>query len=208
LEAKHLRSSISQARHEIGRQEILRVAKELFARDGVNNTPLSSVATQLDVTNAALYHYFPSRGHLVADAVLSAIRACTTDVMPTDETLTVEQALHQWGDSFFRHAEDDAVVDFRLFFRIMFEEPTDSTLRQQYGDYFDNVRAQIVEVLKRGVASGEFAADADPELAAAVLINAVIGSYVMWLREPATIPMRESFGATIEAVMGWMRAAT
>lgn len=51
------------------REEIIRVAKLLFARDGYSGTDLQQVADELEVGKGTLYRYFPSKKDLFQAAV-------------------------------------------------------------------------------------------------------------------------------------------
>lgn len=51
------------------RQQILQVAAELFADQGIAATPLREIAERLEFTKAALYYHFPSKDHLLATLI-------------------------------------------------------------------------------------------------------------------------------------------
>jgi TetR/AcrR family transcriptional regulator len=52
--------------HGIKRQEVLREAAASFNFKGYHATSLTEIATNLGVTKAALYHYFPNKSSLLA----------------------------------------------------------------------------------------------------------------------------------------------
>ena len=52
--------------HGIKRQEVLREAAASFNFKGYHGTSLTEIATNLGVTKAALYHYFPNKNSLLA----------------------------------------------------------------------------------------------------------------------------------------------
>jgi AcrR family transcriptional regulator len=56
-------------RHDGRREEILRVALNLFASKGIEGTGLREIANRIGVSQPALYHYFASKDALV-DAVI------------------------------------------------------------------------------------------------------------------------------------------
>ncbi|ASW56516.1 TetR/AcrR family transcriptional regulator [Plantactinospora sp. KBS50] len=51
------------------KQRILDVARDLFARQGVQRTSLQEIAERLGITKPALYYHFPSREDLVRSIV-------------------------------------------------------------------------------------------------------------------------------------------
>lgn len=63
----------TQREGRLRREEILRAAAAVMRRNGMLVTRLQDVAAELGVAYTALYHYFPSRDHLVEGVVLSTI---------------------------------------------------------------------------------------------------------------------------------------
>lgn len=51
------------------RQEILDAARELFRENGLSRTTYGDVAARLGITRGLVYHYFPTRDHLVEAAL-------------------------------------------------------------------------------------------------------------------------------------------
>lgn len=51
------------------RERILAVARELFARDGIDRTPIRAVAAAAGVDPALVHHYFGTKQQLVAAAI-------------------------------------------------------------------------------------------------------------------------------------------
>jgi len=48
------------------KQRILRIASELFARQGFTGTTIADIARELGTTTAALYYHFPSKADILA----------------------------------------------------------------------------------------------------------------------------------------------
>ncbi len=64
-----MKRSGSSGGHDRRREDILRVALNLFASKGIEGTGLREIATRIGVSQPALYHYFASKEALV-DAVV------------------------------------------------------------------------------------------------------------------------------------------
>ena len=56
-------------RREKVRADIIRVARDLFARYGSENVTLRAVAEEIGYSHAAIYRYFPDKAHLMAELV-------------------------------------------------------------------------------------------------------------------------------------------
>lgn len=71
--------------HENKRQNILSVAAEVFARDGIARASMSEVARACGISKANIYHYYDSKDELIFDILdtyLSQLRdwVCSTDL--------------------------------------------------------------------------------------------------------------------------------
>lgn len=53
--------------------EVVIAARELFLSQGFNNTRMAQIADSLGVGNAAVYWYFPSKDHLLAEVWVRAL---------------------------------------------------------------------------------------------------------------------------------------
>lgn len=73
-------------RSESTRAEILKVARDLFASDGFNDTPLDLVAERAGVTKGALYHHFKNKRDLF-QAVFESLEEelCTRVIIAAGE---------------------------------------------------------------------------------------------------------------------------
>ncbi len=58
-------------------QAVLRVAVELFNRQGYDATSVGDVARELGLTKSAIYHHVPSKEHLLQSAIDEALDALT-----------------------------------------------------------------------------------------------------------------------------------
>src|SRR5215218_6866310 len=58
-------------------QAVLRVAVDLFNRQGYDATSVGDVARELGLTKSAIYHHVPSKEHLLQSAIDEALDALT-----------------------------------------------------------------------------------------------------------------------------------
>ncbi|MDR7276153.1 TetR/AcrR family transcriptional regulator [Catenuloplanes atrovinosus] len=83
------------------RAEAMRIAAELFATRGYEQTSLAEIAAHLGITKAALYYHFRSKTDLLrslVDPLLDDIEALSTD-LPADPRATLEA----FFDTCYRH---------------------------------------------------------------------------------------------------------
>jgi AcrR family transcriptional regulator len=62
----YLNGNGAHGRSEIGRERVLSAALDVFNRYGFDSATMRQIADQLGVTDAALYHYFPSKRAMLA----------------------------------------------------------------------------------------------------------------------------------------------
>lgn len=75
--------------------DVLRVAVDLFNRQGYDATSVGDVARELGLTKSAIYHHVPSKEHLLHSAVAEALDALTEalDVVSATKGLDAGQRL-------------------------------------------------------------------------------------------------------------------
>src|SRR6188472_1314883 len=76
-------------------QSVLRVAIELFNRQGYDATSMGDLARELGLTKSAIYHHVPSKEHLLERALDEALDELTAalDAVQADRTHTPEERL-------------------------------------------------------------------------------------------------------------------
>src|SRR3954447_23615029 len=111
-----------QRRRQESIEEILDVALELMAEQGVAGLSLGEVARRLGIRPPSLYVYFASKNALYdavfargSREVLDAIRAITPEVM--DESQSLEAALLVAGQTMVRWSVEHPVYSQLLFWR-------------------------------------------------------------------------------------------
>lgn len=88
------------------RARILAVARELFARKGVQQTSLRDIAAQLGITKPALYYHFDSREALVACIVQPLLDDMDAFILERESTRPdLRTLLSDYFDLLHRHRE-------------------------------------------------------------------------------------------------------
>ena len=94
------------------RQRIQQVARDLFARQGVQRTSLQDIADELGITKPALYYHFASREDLVRSIVVPLIEEGEQFVAGQENLghTDARQLLEGYFDFHYRHRQDLVLV--------------------------------------------------------------------------------------------------
>ncbi|NLN29226.1 MAG: TetR/AcrR family transcriptional regulator [Firmicutes bacterium] len=152
------------------REQILKAAAHLFARQGYHVTTVSDIAKEAQVAQGTVYLYFESK-----KAVFEAL---------VDETLDLFKSVLSWGSAHIS-APDVAerlpgifrrvlglLAENRILVRLMLTEVrgADPQIEAKLLAFYKDVVARIAEQLRRGAERGVLRANLNPELAAHSLI--------------------------------------
>ena len=170
-----------QRRREATSEEILAVAAEMLGREGGAGLTIRSIARELGLAPSALYRYYPSRDAILTaliarafvglgDAVGAAARSCPDSL---EATLAACHAFRNWA---LAHPHE-----FGLIFGTPvpgYAWPEDMNL------YAVRVEAELLDLLRRGLADGNVRIPADDQPAA--LAEALGGFVALAKFEPLT----------------------
>ncbi|RWZ68020.1 TetR/AcrR family transcriptional regulator [Labedella populi] len=156
------------------REEILRVALDVFAREGYRGTSLREVAKRVGVSLPGLMHYFESKEHL-----LTAVLQKRDEV----DTLGAGAAVTDLIDGFvvvMRHNSDvPGLVQLYLTLAAAAEDPTHPA-HEHFRSRFVLLRTQIADAVRERQAQGRARADLDPDHIARMLIAVADGIQIQW----------------------------
>lgn len=162
------------------RDKFIEVARQLFARKGIENTTMNDIASASDKGRRTIYTYFKSKRD-----IFNAV---------------IEQETDQLLDSLREIVKRDesASSKLRAYIKCRFETMRGIVLRNGTlkAGFFRDVRKvdrarriisaretkMLLEILKQGVASGEFLAN-DLERRAVVITHALQGLDVPYIRD-------------------------
>ena len=99
--------------------QLLAIARRLFARDGYERTSLRDIAEAADITKAALYYYFPNKEALYERVVLESMQALVEQVSvavaAADSPTARIRAFMQSSADVFDLARDRWIAGSRAF---------------------------------------------------------------------------------------------
>jgi len=177
----------SPAAKEGRRTQILNAAVRCFARRGYYETTIEELVTETGLSRGALYLYFPSKEAIYLAiserwgcGLEEAIRArLTPDLSPA---VTLQLLIEVTGEHV--RAETDAC-------RILMEgwnlERQIPALAERARRGHERGMAAFGDLLRAGIAAGEFRADLEVETQVLLLQASLHGLMVQWHRRPGSI---------------------
>jgi AcrR family transcriptional regulator len=181
------------------RNEILLVAKQLFADRGVHATTVREIGGQAGILSGSLYHHFASK-HDMVDAILGPWCA---EIMRRYESIigsgadAVTRLTEMTHYAFSLIAEDAAglVMFYNEGPRLASQE------RFTYLAHFDRrLEEQWAGVLADGVNEGSLRADIDPVLFYRVVRDTVAGA-ARWYRPSKSLTLQQMADAFVDLVL-------
>lgn len=179
------------------REEILDLALELFSRKGYDRTSIREIARAVGLSQAGLLHHFSSKEELFTEVLRRRdVRSEQLHAPGAGDPVCVEGLVSIVG----HNPEDPGLI--RLYVAMSAESTdVDSPARAFFEQRYRELRAGLAEDVRAKQASGELAADLDPEGIASILIAAADGLQIQWLLDPAGTDM----GAHLEGLWAALR---
>lgn len=169
----------SSIRHSLVAGEILDQAAALFAQRGFRGTSLQDIADTLDVSRAALYHYFSSKEDLLAQLVHGITRSIADRLFEIRRSDLDPPAKVAAGFREIAHRAAVSPARFVLLDRVDGELP-EALVKEHVA-----ARREVVEhftaMVREGVEAGRFRS-LDPALAAHGLLG--MSTWVAWWYRP------------------------
>ena len=153
--------------------QIIDVARRLFARHGYRGTSLNMIAAEVGVSKSALYHHFPDKETLYRSLVASGMQVLfeyVRDRMPPAESGAVERlyGFMRASIEYYEHFHDSWVSGSQLFWSAENEETRAMVLKWRDA-YEELLKASI----RDGIAAGEFRPGTDVSLASKFLLSSL-----------------------------------
>jgi AcrR family transcriptional regulator len=175
------------------RDEILRTALEVFAKNGYLKTSIRDLAEAANLSQAGLLHYFGSKEELLV-AILarreedSALVRGDADPLPHFLGLLRTNVERPGLAQLFATMSTAAIAD-------------DHPAHDFFVERYDRVRAQLSDALRQRQETGELDGSLDPTTVATMLIAVADGLQVQWL-----IDDRVDMAAVGDALWALLRA--
>jgi len=197
-----MKRAILEARQEVSRQQIVDVAKRLFAEQGVRATSLAKLADALGITKAALYYYFDSKQALVLATVRQNLQEFRADVMaPLPDDLDVTEMLRARLERKLRRTEEKGALDLRFFYTVMLEQLDEPEIEQEFARFWSDSQAEVAEWIRRGQREGRYLDDLDVDATLTAISGASIGADLLWLNGPERVDLRAVYALLVDQLI-------
>lgn len=158
-------------------EAVLRVAIDLFNRQGYDATSINDVARQLGVTKSAIFHHFDSKEALLAAALDEALEGLSDAVEAAADETRHDSAYARL------HATVEAAVEILVSHQpavtLLLRVRGNSPLEQDALERRRRIDERLATVVKQAVAEGDLRTDIDPEVTSR-LVFGTINSLVDW----------------------------
>jgi AcrR family transcriptional regulator len=153
--------------------QIIHVARRLFARHGYRGTSLNMIAAEVGVSKAALYHHFPDKDTLYRSLVATGMEAlyeCVHSALqaagagPRERLYVFMRASVQYYEQY----ADSWVSGSLLFWTA--DNPTHRAIILKWRDAYEGL---LKAAIRDGIESGLFRADTDVSLASKFLLSSL-----------------------------------
>jgi AcrR family transcriptional regulator len=158
------------------RQQILDTAAAVFAEKGIASTTVRDISEQVGIYSGSLYHHFKSKEEIVAGilepivasqvAALERIMATTDDpveILSRGVVAAVSQTAANPDAARILQQNGSQLGNYRGL---------DDLVRERR-----SLRVAVEKVIADGVANGHFRPDVDPQVAATVFFDGVLGAH-------------------------------
>jgi AcrR family transcriptional regulator len=162
---------ITETKREERRQQILDAALRCFSRDGFHATTTADIVRESGLSQGALYLYFATKDDIVValaddrhqgEVFLNALAQSEQDPV---------QGMMLLVELYGRVLADPRRTDMRrVGIQGWAEALRNPRIHQSVVEGFTTVRAAIVELIRRGQATGQIRPEVDPDAAARTMI--------------------------------------
>jgi AcrR family transcriptional regulator len=168
--------------------QLLAIARRLFARDGYERTSMRDIAEAADITKAALYYYFPNKEALYERVVLESMQSLMDDVAAAvaaaDSPTARIRAFMQSSADVFDLARDRWIAGSRAF-----REGGRGGQHLAAIALRDRYESLLRQCISEGIASGEVRA-IDPAIAGRFLLSG-LNQMTHWHRPDGRLGVTE-----------------
>jgi TetR/AcrR family acrAB operon transcriptional repressor len=192
----------TKAEAEVTRQTLLRAALRVFSRRGYVAARLEEIASEAGVTRGAIYWHFASKADLytalIADAsarldqvIAGALAEGGGSFLESTRRVMIRMLAYLEEDETYRATQSLLVLTVGA------EGESDPGRSQQVSEAQVKGR-ELAEIMRAGMAAGQFRADLIPEEAARAMLAYLNGLMLQWLLAPATFSIKASAPALVD----------
>jgi AcrR family transcriptional regulator len=173
-------------------QRMLSAALRLIAERGYRGTSLAAIGEAAGYSRGLVHERFGSKEGLLWALTKQILRVWNQESRAHGKERTGIDALCDMLDNHRRAIEDDRGI--RSFYALMFEAigPTPD-LQPEFQKLHVRFRADIENLLRAGIKSGEIRSDIDPKAQAALMLATQRGIAFQWLLDPSAFSLEAAY---------------
>ncbi len=151
---------------------IFREAVTLFSQKGYNGVSMRELSQRTGLSKPTIYYHFGNKEGIYKTLVETVLRFNTQlfeDIIR--EEMSYKEKMITLARLRFRQVTD--YPELAKFFLVLFTQPEKLPFLEKYVDEAMKRRKLLIDLLKEGIASGEFGPRAKPEMAAELFVAAI-----------------------------------
>ena len=194
-------------RPEPGRDGLISIAIDCFARYGYAGTSIDRIARTAGVTKGALYYHFRDKQHLLSESVKE--RIATFERFVREQVDDLEDPAAALGEIARMCAKIAVRDNHRRFILTLMVEALDTNdeLSAEFREMLRRFRSYHRHLIRRGQESGRFRGDVDAALAAETFVSGILGAEIQYYEDPETIDISRTLEVHVEQFLAWISAA-
>jgi len=166
-------------RAEARKEQILIAAERVFAQKGFHQSTIAEIAREAGVSDATIYEYFPNKEELLFSIPLETTRKGKESL--ASHLNYIRGAANKlraiiYGYLHFFHTHPDYASVALLILK-----PNRDFLKTEAYQLVREWSRLTIEVVKEGMASGEFRPDTDPYLVRSAVLGTIEHNVISWV---------------------------
>lgn len=183
------------------RQKIYDVAMELFSEKGFDNVKVTEICDKANVSVGSFYHFYPSKEHLLlafTDAVEDYFNEVADDFICESAIQTLHNIVR--AKLKFLTQSGPSTCQRELIASVNHHDGSPLDLKQDVYRIFETA-------LLRGMETGEFREDIEPERVTSLLRYLLGGLFFRWCLEDGSFDIFEEADKELSNLIGWISKA-
>jgi AcrR family transcriptional regulator len=174
---------------------------EVFSEKGFDRTRMEDVAKVAGVGKGTIYEYFKTKDELMEGAVSILFSDMMNELMPKlqSDAPATQQLISMLEKSILSIKQ--VGFAYRFFLDYMIQISRKNSEETFVGEMLAEYRRALAELVRKGVAEGEFRADLDPYEAVAAMAAWIDGAVFHWYTLPNTVSLEAMGKNFIEMIL-------
>jgi AcrR family transcriptional regulator len=192
---------LKKRRREASKEQLVKIAAELFAERGVEATSLADIADAAGMTTPALYHYFRNRRELVAEAMHAATWATVDHVrQASKEEADPAERFRTYLDEHVGFLERAGAGTVRFVYWAVLDTASDPELSHSIDPGAGATTEFLRELVNDAKANGALRDTADTDVVVEILEACITGIDYRYATGRSEVPPAEAYSGLRDAV--------